>query len=140
MADYYKTLELPRKCSRGDITASFKRLAKKFHPLNTKIDMATNAQQFSKVCEAYEVLSNNEYKEIYDAYGEKVLKYGFDSDQNINFEGVYQFKGNSDSIFNSYFDSGKEFAASPFNNDSDFKNHFEKFEQERQRIKVIYLK
>ena len=103
MTDYYKILELSRKATREDISSAFERLAKKYHPMNSKIDMATNAQQFAQVCEAFEVLSNPKFKAIFDAYGEKVLKHGFDPEKKMNFEGVYQYRGNAHDIFNNYF-------------------------------------
>lgn len=34
---------------------------------------------FSKLCEAYEVLSTPELKDVYDNFGEKVLKNGLPS-------------------------------------------------------------
>lgn len=136
MTDYYKILELDRKATKDDIIFNFKRLSKKFHPLNSKIDMATNAQQFANVCEAFEVLSNPEFKAIYDAYGEKVLKHGFDPDKNMNFSGVYQWKGNSHEIFNAYFDTGEEFKAKPIEHETNFYNHFSK-EVEEHKAKLV---
>lgn len=98
--------------------------------------MATNAQQFASVCEAYEVLSNPEYKAIYDAYGEKVLKHGFEPDKNMDFEGIYQYKGNAHEIFNAYFDTGKEFLEKTSELDSDYHKHFYKIEHAEQEAKV----
>jgi DnaJ-class molecular chaperone len=115
-------------------------IAKKFHPLNSKIDMATNAQQFASVCEAYEVLSNAEYKAIYDAYGEKVLKHGFEPDKHMDFEGVYQYKGNAHDIFNAYFDTGTEFREKPSEFETDFHHHIGKKVQAEQEAKVSALK
>lgn len=106
---YYKNLEIDRKATQEEISLAFRRLAKKYHPLNSKIDMATNAQQFAQVWEAFEVLSNPKFKAIFDAYGEKVLKHGFDLDKKMNFDGVYQFKGNSNDIFNAYFGTPEAF-------------------------------
>ena len=98
--------------------------------------MATNAQQFASVCEAYEVLSNPEYKAIYDAYGEKVLKHGFEPDKNMAFEGIYMYKGNTHEIFNAYFDTGKEFEEKPNELDTDYHKHFYMLEHAEQEAKV----
>lgn len=98
--------------------------------------MATNAQQFANVCEAYEVLSNQEYKAIYDAYGEKVLKHGFDPDKNMNFSGIYQFKGNANEIFNSYFDTGKEFRDKPLEIKTNYGDHFRSDEEIKNNARV----
>lgn len=139
MTDYYKTLELDRRASNYDITSSFKRLAKKYHPLNSKIDMATNAQQFASVCEAYEVLSNPEFKAIFDAYGEKVLKHGFEHDKHMDFEGVYQYKGNAIEIFNSYFDTGKEFKDKALEIETNYHDHFSKEGEALHKRLVILI-
>ena len=99
--------------------------------------MATNAQQFANVCEAFEVLSNPKFKAIFDAYGEKVLKHGFEPDQNMDFEGVYQYKGNAHEIFDSYFDTGKEFRDKPLEIETNYHGHFSKAEEaERQRLVI----
>lgn len=39
--------------------------------------MATQSKEFNRICEAFEVLSNPQFKAIYDAFGEIVLKEGF---------------------------------------------------------------
>ena len=45
-----------------------------------------------RISEAYEVLSNPELKEVYDNYGESVLKNGL---PNLSEHSGYSFKGNS---------------------------------------------
>ena len=139
MTDYYKNLELDRKATHNQIVTCFKRLAKKYHPMNSKIDMATNAKQFASVWEAFEVLSNPEYKAIYDAYGEKVLKHGLDSGLKMDFQGVYQYKGNANEIFNSYFDTGVEFRDRPSEIETNYLNHFSKIEEEKKRFEVNFF-
>ena len=39
-------------------------------------EMNLHLQRFHEICEAYEVLSNLQYKTIYDQFGEEVLKEG----------------------------------------------------------------
>lgn len=57
---------------------------------------------FSEICEAYEVLSTPELKEIYDQHGEEPLKNGVPA-KKIGFKGGYQFQGNSLDIFERFF-------------------------------------
>ncbi len=136
MTDYYKILELDRKATNDQIVSSFKRLAKKYHPMNSKIDMATNAKQFANVCEAFEVLSNEKYKAIFDAYGEIVLKHGFDPKLKMDFGGCYQFKGNAHDIFNAYFDTGVEFREKTDGIETNYLNYFDKIEQAKRQEEV----
>jgi len=43
--------------------------------------MATQSKEFNRICEAFEVLSNPQFKAVYDAFGEIVLKEGFSPEQ-----------------------------------------------------------
>ena len=72
--DYYKILELdPVTASHEEITGSFRRLAINYHPLKSSQNLSTNQKEFSKVCEAFDVLSNADRKSTYDKYGEDGL-------------------------------------------------------------------
>lgn len=71
--DYYKLLGLDRTASERDIKKAYRTLSKKYHPdKNPGDDVA--AQRFVSVAEAYEALSNEETRRIYDQYGEEGLK------------------------------------------------------------------
>ena len=64
--------------------------------------MALSTFAFSEICEAYEVLSTPELKEIYDRYGEDLMKTGV-PDKKYGFKAGYQFQGNSLEIFEKFF-------------------------------------
>lgn len=56
--DYYKILNLdPTKATIDDIANSFRVNAVKYHPMRNKDNIAVSHVEFSKVCEAYDVLS-----------------------------------------------------------------------------------
>ena len=76
--DYYEVLKLDRNsASHEDIAASFRKLALEYHPMrNIQGNLSDNSKNFSQVCEAYEVLSNQQHKETYDKYGIEGLKNG----------------------------------------------------------------
>ena len=94
--DYYKVLELdPVTASHEDISTSFRRLSLKYHPLRASDNLSGNHLEFSKVCEAYDVLSKPERKTVYDKFGEQGLKNGIPSNKAPKSAiGGYCFQGN----------------------------------------------
>ena len=64
--DLYEILELPKKATKSEIRAKYKKLALKYHPDNK--DDGNNIT-FISVNRAYEILSDPELKAIYDKYG-----------------------------------------------------------------------
>ena len=103
--NYYKILELdPVTASHEEITGSFRRLALKYHPMKSTENLSSNQKEFSKVCEAYDVLSNNNLKSIYDKYGESGLKNGIPKKKEYGKAiGGYTFEGNCFQIFEQFF-------------------------------------
>jgi len=66
--DFYKLLGVSKEADKGTVKKAYFKLAKKHHPDANKGD-ATAAEQFKKVTEAYEVLSDEKQRELYDNYG-----------------------------------------------------------------------
>lgn len=62
--DYYKTLGVPRDATKDQIRKAFRKLARKYHP-----DAGGSKEKFEEINEAYEVLSDDKKRRIYDAYG-----------------------------------------------------------------------
>ncbi len=65
--DYYKTLEVERSATAAEITKSYRKLARKYHPDVNKTKQAED--QFKQLSEAYEVLKDPEKRKQYDALG-----------------------------------------------------------------------
>ena len=65
---YYQTLGLnPSEATINEITCSFRSLAVANHPLRKNDNKIAERQKaFSKICEAYDVLSTPELRAIYD--------------------------------------------------------------------------
>ncbi|HMF77457.1 MAG TPA: molecular chaperone DnaJ [Bryobacteraceae bacterium] len=66
--DYYETLSVPRSADADEIRKAYRRLARKYHPDLNPGDKAAE-DRFKKVQEAYDILSDDAKKKIYDQYG-----------------------------------------------------------------------
>jgi molecular chaperone DnaJ len=66
--DYYKTLGVARGASADEIRKAYRRLARKHHPDLNPGDKAAE-ERFKKVQGAYDVLSDEKKRQMYDQYG-----------------------------------------------------------------------
>lgn len=66
--DYYQTLGVPRNAADKDIKASYRKLARQYHPDQNKGDKASE-EKFKELSEAYEVLKDPEKRRRYDQLG-----------------------------------------------------------------------
>jgi DnaJ-class molecular chaperone len=83
LTDYYQTLGVTRTASQKELKAAFRKLARKYHPDANKSDPSAE-DQFKKVNEAYEVLSDEKDRKLYDRYGDEWRAYrdaGFTGDE-----------------------------------------------------------
>lgn len=72
MRNYYDDLEVSKTASKEVIGKVYKILAKKYHPDTTKeADKVAAEEKFKIISEAYEVLSDDEKRKIYDFELEK---------------------------------------------------------------------
>ncbi|KAL2344136.1 hypothetical protein Fmac_005421 [Flemingia macrophylla] len=70
--DYYSTLNVSPNATLQEIKASYRKLARKYHP-----DMNKNPgaeEKFKEISAAYEVLSDDEKRSLYDRFGESGLQ------------------------------------------------------------------
>src|SRR6185436_11636595 len=67
-SDYYKTLGVSRGASKDEIQKAYRQLAKKFHP-DLNPDDKTAKKKFQEVQQAYDVLSDEKKRQMYDQFG-----------------------------------------------------------------------
>ncbi|CAL0308792.1 unnamed protein product [Lupinus luteus] len=70
--DYYSTLRIPKSASVQEIKAAYRKLARQYHPDVNKEPGAT--EKFKEVSAAYEVLSDDKKRALYDNYGKGGVK------------------------------------------------------------------
>lgn len=66
--DYYEVLGVEKGCSLEDIKKGYRKLAIKYHPDRNPGDKEAE-EKFKEATEAYEVLSDDQKRPIYDQYG-----------------------------------------------------------------------
>ena len=104
--DYYEVLGLSKGASQDEIKSSYRKLAKKYHPDLNKEPGAE--EKFKEVQEAYDVLSDEKKRQMYDQFGHAAF------DQNGGASGFNGFGGFGEGfqdvdlgdIFGSFFGGG----------------------------------
>jgi molecular chaperone DnaJ len=109
--DYYEILGVGKSASKDEIKAAYRKLAMQFHPDRNKDAGAED--KFKEISEAYAVLSDDEKRKTYDAYGHA----GFD--QRYSQEDIFR---NAD-----FGDLFREFGFSFGGGASPFENAFSSF-------------
>lgn len=96
---FYDVLQVPKGASEDQIKKAYRKLALKYHPdKNPGNEEAT--KRFAEINNAYEVLSDDEKRDIYDKYGEEGLK------QHAGGGGGRGGGMNFQDIFSSFFGGG----------------------------------
>ncbi|KAL5817835.1 hypothetical protein ACOSQ3_026213 [Xanthoceras sorbifolium] len=106
--DYYSTLNVDRTATSQEIKTSYRKLARKYHPDMNKSSGAE--EKFKEISSAYEVLSDNEKRSLYDRFGEEGVRGEYDGSagpQEVDpFEVYNAFFGGSDGLFDGMGEPG----------------------------------
>lgn len=73
MSDYYKVLDIPRNATANDIRKAYRKLALKCHPDKNPDNEEEASRKFRDIHEAYNVLSDDTKRKVYDRYGKAGL-------------------------------------------------------------------
>ena len=100
--EYYDILGLGRDASDSDIKKAYRRKARELHPdVNTAPDAE---ERFKELNEAYDVLSDERKKAVYDRYGTAEAAQGFGGGyQAVDMSDIFSGMGD---IFSSFFGGG----------------------------------
>ncbi len=102
MTDYYQMLGVGPNATLEEIKSAYRQLALKYHPDRNPGDKVAE-EEFKRVSEAYQVLSDPEKRQIYDLYGPAGLN-GFDVGGFGGFEDIFSSFGD---IFEDFFGLGR---------------------------------
>lgn len=113
--DYYEVLGVDKSASKDDIKKAYRKLAVKYHPDRNPGDKEAEGK-FKEATEAYEVLSDDQKRPIYDQYGHAGLDGMGGGGFSGGFGGSHAFHDFSDlfggmgggfsSIFENFFGGG----------------------------------
>ncbi|CAL4913323.1 unnamed protein product [Urochloa decumbens] len=100
--DYYATLNIRRDATLQEVKAAYRTLARKYHPDMNKSPGAE--EKFKEISAAYEVLSDEDKRSLYDRFGEEGLSgdyvHGDVGTHGIDpYELFNAFFGGSDKVF-----------------------------------------
>ena len=104
--DYYEVLGVSKDADADTIKKAYRSLAKKYHPdINKSADAP---EKFKEVQEAYEVLSDETKKNLYDRYGHAGVDPNASSNMGGGFGGFNFNDFDVGDIFSSFFGGGKK--------------------------------
>ena len=103
--DYYEVLGVDKNASTDEIKSSFRKKAKQFHPDLNKDDPSA-ADKFKEAQEAYEVLSDESKRKMYDQYGHAGVNNSYASGNGAGFGGFDASGFDFGDIFDSFFGGG----------------------------------
>lgn len=99
--DYYEVLGVARDADKAELKKAYRKLAIKFHP-DKNPDNKEAEESFKEASEAYEVLSNDGKRQIYDQFGHRGLE-GAGHSGPSGFEDIFSSFGD---IFEDFFGFG----------------------------------
>src|SRR5580698_2917220 len=105
--DYYEALGVTREASADDLRRAYRREALKHHPDRNPGDSSAEAK-FKEMNEAYQVLSDDDKRRIYDQFGHA----GLDGSAGMGGDGISDVFAHMQDLFAEMFSGGGGFGGS----------------------------
>mgnify|MGYP002521019739 FL=1 len=102
--DYYEVLGVEKSADADTIKKAYRKLAMKYHPDRNPGDK-TAEEKFKEASEAYEILSDEKKRKLYDQYGHEGMKNAF-GEGGFNFERDFTHGADLNDILNQFFGGG----------------------------------
>jgi len=102
--DYYEILEVTRTASAGELKASYRKLAMKWHPDRNPGDKDSE-HRFKEINEAYDCLKDDQKRAAYDRFGHAAFEHGGMGGQGAGFGA--DFASTFSDIFEDLFSGGR---------------------------------
>lgn len=107
--DYYEVLGVPKNASADDLKKAYRKKALEHHPDKNPGNKAAE-EKFKEAAEAYDVLSDDQKKALYDRHGhagvENMGSRGGGGFQGMDFDDILRRAGFDDDIFSQFFGGG----------------------------------
>ncbi|XP_011487295.1 dnaJ homolog subfamily B member 6 [Oryzias latipes] len=116
MGEYYQILGIPKNATPEEIKKAYRKLALKWHPDKNPDNKEEAERRFKELSEAYEVLSDESKRNMYDRYGKEGLSGGGGGHQDHFRGGGFTFR-NPEDVFREFF-GGRDPFADLFGDDS----------------------
>jgi len=108
-SDYYSTLGVNKSATKDEVKKAYRKLAMKYHPDKNPNNKEESEEKFKEISEAYEVLSDDKKRSIYDKYGEEGLKGGIPTGDGSS---TFHFHAsNPEDIFKNFFGGASPFSS-----------------------------
>ncbi|XP_012708621.1 dnaJ homolog subfamily B member 6b isoform X1 [Fundulus heteroclitus] len=109
MVEYYQILGVQRNATQEDIKKAYRKLALKWHPDKNPDNKEEAERRFKELSEAYEVLSDENKRSLYDRYGKDGLSGGGNHYDNFSHGHHFTFR-NPEDVFREFFGGRDPFA------------------------------
>ncbi|HYC12385.1 MAG TPA: molecular chaperone DnaJ [Nitrososphaerales archaeon] len=108
--DYYDVLGVPKGATKEQVKDTYRKLALQYHPDRNKSPEAE--EKFKEITEAYAVLSDDEKRSQYDAYGKEGVYQRYSQEEifrGANFQDIFRGMGfgGFDDLFAQFFGGGQ---------------------------------
>lgn len=144
--DYYEVLGVSKNADASEIKKAYRKLSKKYHPDLNPDNKKESEEKFKEITEAYEVLSDEKKRSMYDQFGHDAANSNFQGFNNGGFGGFSGFEeafssfgaGGFENIFDSFFGGSGFGSSSRYETKQENKGRDLEYRVELELNEIIY--